>query len=285
MCLIIIKPAGKEIPPHVIESARTYNPDGFGIMSGGVAKRWKHRTVPQIRALLEKHQDKDAALHFRMATDGKVSVANSHPFKLRNGSYLMHNGILSAYRTDKGAAKSDTRLFIETFANPVIAKHGSIPKKKLEKEIVGNAMAIMARDGVISTYGNTWPEHYGLRFSNEYAWDAPYDYTKTIVPFRKNTTTKYISSKTYDSYRADDILRQELYAVADSLPLQTSHEIAYQDLALLDYLNASYNALDSFDEWGLSDEYDLAVEFIEGCSAESLVSLYTYCVKHGIIAA
>jgi len=276
MCLIVVKPEGKEIPANVVESAQAYNSDGFGIMYGGTAKRWKHRTAAQIKEILAPLKDKEIAVHFRMATDGKVCVANSHPFKLKNKGYLMHNGILSKYRTSGSAPKSDTRQFIDQFCNPAIAQHGSIPRKALEAEIYGNAIAMMLPDGVIKTYGDSWLTRYGCQFSNTYAWDSGQwsSYGSKYV-----NTSSYGSSKTRDSLGIVDMadfdtsgllgtIYQRLYDIADMLTLYDYTHIAYEDLDLQDAL--------------LKDEID-CYKFLSACTEETLLELYTDACNQNLI--
>jgi hypothetical protein len=276
MCLIVVKPAGQEIPKHVIVSAQEYNSDGFGVMHSGTAKRWKHRTAAQIESILAPLKDTDCAVHFRMATDGKVCVANSHPFKLKNGAQLMHNGILSKYRTTAKAQKSDTRQFIDKFCNPQIAKHGSIPRKELESEIYGNAIAIMHKSGIISTYGDSWLQRYGCQFSNTYAWDSG-DW-KSVTSYDIGVSS-YQSSKVRSATSVTDMADFEnsgltgtiyyrLYDIADMLPLYDYSHIAYKDLDLQDSL--------------LSGEID-CYKFLNLCTEETLLELYTVACNDNLI--
>jgi predicted glutamine amidotransferase len=277
MCLIVVKPAGQDIPQNVIVSAQEYNSDGFGIMHNGTSRRWKHRTAAQITSLLEDMTDIDCAVHFRMATDGKVCVANSHPFKLRNDAYLMHNGILSKYRTSGKANKSDTRTFIDKFCNPLISKHGSIPRNELENEIYGNAIAIMQKDGTINTYGSSWLERYGCKFSNTYAWDSGESW-KSYSSIYNNSS--YSSSKTRDSidtpvdmgdsgtYGLLGTIYYRLYEIADMLPVQDYSYVAYEDLDLQDSL--------------IADEID-CYKFLNQCTEETLLELYTYACNQALI--
>ncbi len=283
MCLIVVKPAGETIPDHVIESAQEYNSDGFGLMHSGTAKRWKHRTPAQIKKLLESLGDVDVAVHFRMATDGKVSVANAHPFKLKNQAYLMHNGILSKYRTSGKAEKSDTRVFIEKFCNPQIIQNGSIPRKQLEREITGNAICIMQRDGVINTYGDSWLTRYGCEFSNTYAWDSAESmqkyssskigYLSSAVADRvDNTPEKWPSVPAgdweFESHGLLGTIYYRLYEIADMLPIHDYSYIAYEDLNLQDAFCA--------------DEID-CYSFLNACSDETLLELYTLACNQNLI--
>jgi hypothetical protein len=278
MCLIVVKPAGQTIPDHVIESAQEYNSDGFGLMHSGTAKRWKHRTPKQIKKLLEPLGDVNVAVHFRMATDGKVSVSNAHPFKLKNQAYLMHNGILSKYRTSGKAEKSDTRMFIEKFCNPRIVQNGSIPRKDLEKEIYGNAICIMQRDGVINTYGDSWLKRYGCEFSNTYAWDSAesmaryssnsgkYGYLSSAVTDRVDNTP--VDMADFETNGLLGTMYYRLYEIADMLPIHDYSYIAYEDLDLQD----------SF----LAEEID-CYSFLNACTDETLLELYTLACNQNLI--
>jgi hypothetical protein len=280
MCLIVVKPAGQDIPDHVIESARDFNSDGFGIMHNGTSKRWKHRTAAQIKELLDPMTDINCAVHFRMATDGKVCVANSHPFKLRNQAYLMHNGILTKYRTTSKANKSDTREFIDKFCNPMIRQHGSIPRGKLESEIVGNAIAIMQRDGTINTYGDSWLERYGCQFSNTYAWDSGSwsGFYSSSGLTSSWDTSEYASSRTRDSGPVDmgdtelkgllGTIYHRLYDIADMLPCSNYAYVAYEDLDLQESL--------------IADEID-NYKFLALCTEETLLELYTFACNGHLI--
>lgn len=269
MCLIVVKPAGNVIPDHVIESAYEYNSDGFGIMHDGKARRWQHRSPEEIKALLKPLSDTDVAVHFRMATDGKVSRNNAHPFKLQNKAFLMHNGILSKYRTSPDADKSDTREFIDRFCNPLIKKHGSIPRKPLEQEIYGNAICIMQRDGVIQTYGDSWLTRYGCQFSNTYAWDSA---EKVSAYVNKNS---YIDddfdAMSWRSYSAESCMAtiyHRLSTVVDCLPFYDYSHVMSDDLDLHDSL------LD-----GTIDE----MRFLQQCTDETLLELYTVAARSGLI--
>ena len=276
MCLIVKVPAGTDLPMDVIESALSWNDDGFGIMYDGNAKKWKELTAEKIDAIIKDGKDFDRAVHFRMATDGKINKANAHPFKLKNRSWLMHNGVLSKYKTSRKAEKSDTRRFIDEWANPQIAKHGSIPVVSLESEIWGSAVCIMDKTGNIQTYGNGWTSHYGCKFSNEYAWDAPgrWDKYSTSGNWGKYSTSgiglvDYEDSEVIINRGADDdtadLLASMLYQIADDLPLNTPDLVAYQDMHLYDDMLA-----------GQLDEG----EFLECCSGESLVFLYGWAVRN-----
>lgn len=275
MCLIIHKPAECNITADIVKSALDYNPDGFGIMALGDARKYKTVTQSQVMQILAEFDGIECAVHFRMATDGMVHKKLAHPFKLKNRAYLMHNGILSKYRTDRKAKESDTTRFVSEFCNPLISKHGSIPKATLEAEIIGSKVCIMQPNGVITRYGGEWQKHSGMYFSNNYAWDSPY-YMSEWKSAKSVITGDFDDAELSELYfdrdpapLADDITCR-LLAVADMLPVNTPDYIYYDDLNLWDDLQAGLLHID---------------DFLCCCSTDTLLELYTVAVAQNLIAA
>ena len=271
MCLIIQKPAGKTVDKWVLESALTYNQDGFGIMyhdnDKPVVKKWKQLGIKRINKIVKSLTDVELAIHFRMATHGKVTKDNAHPFKLASGAQMMHNGILSGYTpVDRDGALSDTQIFVKTYLNKMI-ELGPIDVPKLEEEIAGNALAILEPDGDLRLYGKgRWVEHYGLKFSNTYAWDAPVSYKtrSTLADLADYDWRDNVASDTdVDKYMLD-----ELFCIIDSLPLELPEMYSAVDMQLQDDLLN-----------GFVSEWDV----IEMCTAETLTNLYKYAARHNLV--
>lgn len=281
MCLIIHKPAGATIPDFAIESALQYNPDGFGYMAadGSTGKTGALLTVADVRAILSDIDNVDAALHFRMATDGKVCEELAHPFELADGSLLMHNGILTAFRTSSKSNKSDTSVFCESILNPMLENGGQIIAADIEQHLLGNRLCHMTRDNQIIRYGADWLEYEGCHYSNTYAWDAPgyglYDNARYAADsdsdalWLDDTGTLWYTVNREQS-EMSDLMLDRLAMVADMLPLNSYDHIASQDMQYLDGLLS-----------GLIDEF----EFLEMCSEETLLALYTVAVDQRLIAA
>lgn len=110
MCLIII---GKLEHIKKLDLARAWstNPHGAGIVipsnTPDMIKGIMH--YKQFDSLLGKLDHRlTVAIHLRMATHGKVSPQNTHPFQLNKGSYLMHNGILQGLGSPGDKGISDT---------------------------------------------------------------------------------------------------------------------------------------------------------------------------------
>jgi hypothetical protein len=228
--------------------------------------------------IMDTLTDVDVAIHFRMATDGRVNKHNAHPFKLKNQSWLMHNGILSAYRTSKDDVKSDTRNFVETFCNPLIKKHGSVPKTALEQEIFGSTICLMNKDGSINRYGSGWVKYSGSFYSNEYAWDSP----TYSAAYSSKVQSNLVSTRRPD-YIFDDVDRgfQD-----ESILAEAMLGLLEQCTDILPYTDPSYV---SYDDIWLQDQIGLEAisgqEFIEYCSAETLLLMYTWAVSQGHITA
>lgn len=280
MCLIIHKPAGASIPDFAIQSALQYNPDGFGYMAdnGDTGKTSELLTVAAVREIITRYDDAELALHFRMATDGKVTDKLAHPFELVDGSRLMHNGILSAFRTSSKSDKSDTSIFCESILNPMLAEHKAIMPAAIEQHLVGNRLCHLTRENKIERYGADWFEYEGCHYSNTYAWDAP-GYTWPSYGVADHDTDDLIYSDDtgqvwYTVNRQEselsELMLMRLHDAADMLPLTNYDYVAAQDM---EYLDAVLS--------GMIDAY----EFLEMCSEETLLALYTVAVEHSLIAA
>lgn len=116
MCLIAYIPAGKKLPVEHVKSAYRGNDDGIGIMSVyGVERFLGNKALKRALKYLETLHSIDAeyAIHFRYATHGEVSIANTHPFTLPNGAaWVMHNGVLSKWTDKATKLHSDTSVFV-----------------------------------------------------------------------------------------------------------------------------------------------------------------------------
>lgn len=195
MCLIIHKPAGQLVPLESIKSAMAHNPDGVGIMAEGKAQRWLKLKPSKVKRRLDRLQDIEAAVHFRWATHGKVTVENCHPYQTHDGGFLMHNGVMSKYKPAHPLAKtggvymvkrlsedvSDTREFIRLFVDPMLEKSGGVlDLEAVKSEAIGQQLLFMSPQGCFTRTGSAWQEHEGCHYSNIYAWDNDYQYSYTV---------------------------------------------------------------------------------------------------------
>lgn len=119
MCLIISKTINGTVNWAAADRAAKINRDGYGVAyvstkGNLVFKKSMKWDVVKHRAQLLEKSNKPFVLHQRFATNGAVSIANTHPFRLDNhhGMLMAHNGIIDSLHVPQG--KSDTG---------VLAKH------------------------------------------------------------------------------------------------------------------------------------------------------------------
>ncbi len=98
MCLIIKKPAERRIAPDFLENAWQRNSHGWGafhVEDGQVVwERGMHlHELMAYNARLPL--DREVYLHVRKATYGPVTPDLAHPYVVRPGLMLMHNGSIS----------------------------------------------------------------------------------------------------------------------------------------------------------------------------------------------
>lgn len=84
------------------------NPDGFGaiIKHKGSDPEVVYENDPFLLAsdlhFIDSLYSADSfALHFRLATHGKLSLENLHPFNIQESTWLMHNGIISGLGNER----------------------------------------------------------------------------------------------------------------------------------------------------------------------------------------
>ena len=118
-----------------------------------------------------------------MATSGLVDITMTHPFKVlslndndKNDLYLMHNGVLSHYKSVDG--KSDTALFSEDMSK-IFRENPSMVDSLWKKENLipfgeeigyGNKIVFMKENGkvaIINENNGFWKD--GMWFSNSYS--------------------------------------------------------------------------------------------------------------------
>ncbi len=126
MCQIIHKPKNFTLPFDLLESTCMTNSDGFGLMmysDGKIIADKAHdgdNDPEAIMRILEGLHDDELFMHFRYRTKGELGTENCHPFKIYDANdreiYLMHNGTISGYGSDK---QVDSEAFGLEFVAPL----------------------------------------------------------------------------------------------------------------------------------------------------------------------
>lgn len=180
MCLLIVKPAGLTIPVEYLDNAVIQHPHGIGCAYADNGKvsitKNPNGDVNELVYLLEEIKHLPALVHFRYATHGSVSLANTHPFELPHGFAAAHNGIFHNVKTE--GDESDTRAFLRTYIAPRIVS-GTIASdtKIIEALVSGSKLALLSPAGEQTIYGEksgTWKD--GVWYSNESAFSDEYEY-------------------------------------------------------------------------------------------------------------
>lgn len=166
MCVIIVKPAGVEMPSRdILDAAHCANRDGCGFVSTFHHKKTLSYPV-FLRELSQVKQTEACIIHFRLATHGSVKTANCHPFR-RDDVFFAHNGILDIRPTDD---MTDSETAFARHIYPAIAKYGYDDDMKdyVISNIIGFSKFAMMRHGdtEVKMYGDFIKETDGCYYSN-----------------------------------------------------------------------------------------------------------------------
>ncbi len=171
MCLILVGKKGELSKKIGFKKVWDCNPHGAGIViprKGRPAKVLKGiMTLKDFYNVLNLiHSDYLIAVHFRQATHGAVNKGNTHPFKIDNDTYLMHNGVLSGLGESGDKGRSDSAHLAEILSNLKVAD-----RKAMLKALPGR-YALVHKE-VIHMYGDfDSKEVPGIHMSNTY-WNTP----------------------------------------------------------------------------------------------------------------
>lgn len=175
MCLLICKPAGKDIPLSYLREACCNNPDGAGLVYAYkgrlITEKGSKLDYRRIHSVLQSVKKSSALIHFRMATHGRVDFENQHPYKVSDEWSMAHNGVLSGIKCRSN--ESDTRAYIRENLNPQM----DFRDKKLIRNIgthIGsyNKFAFLHKSGEYSI-ANSDRGHWknGIWYSN-YSYES-----------------------------------------------------------------------------------------------------------------
>lgn len=147
MCVIIFKPKGVAMPSNdIINACARANRDGFGFCTPN--KFYKSTSFEKFKSELKAvEKDEPCIMHFRLATHGKVSKTNCHPFK-QGDVYFAHNGVLSI---TPYAGRTDSETAFLKYIYPAIQKgglHSSDTDTAVYETIESSRFAIMQGEDV-----------------------------------------------------------------------------------------------------------------------------------------
>lgn len=173
MCIAIYKPRSVEIPKETLAQCFSSNPDGAGFMfaeKGRLNIQKGFFSFNEFWEAYEKHQDKHAAIHFRIKTHGKIDEVNCHPFRINTTLGFIHNGTISGHGTTE---HSDTYMFNEEVIKPMMKRFGKNAiyddtiKTLIEKYIGWSKLVFLDNYGdyqIFNEASGNW--HNGAWYSN-----------------------------------------------------------------------------------------------------------------------
>lgn len=207
MCVIIHKPAGKEIKKEDLIHAATRNKDGFGYMyydnnkDEFITGKFLFEKPEDLLEILKEQVEHEVCYHLRIRTHGKVSKKNCHPFKVlskeKHGMdlYFMHNGVING--TTQIGEESDTKAFNRQILKPLLKANKHLLKTEAFKLLVedfigGSKLLFMTDKGEIYKFNEKlWAEHDGMSVSNTSYFPSKYQ-----APAKN--TKNYCSGYPYD---------------------------------------------------------------------------------------
>lgn len=243
MCLIIYRPAGRELDEEKLLAAGRQNGDGLGVMwcrDGVIHTRRSMDVTKVFKFLAEAGDDVNLAIHFRWATHGTKDLSNCHPFRVTDNLYLMHNGVLPLY--DKANQLSDTGVYARRVLRPILEATPDLWQSQQFQLLVdmsagtSNKLLFLENDGgngsfrifneslgtwhegswyssgvpgKYKTYGSAYTGGYGGRYSNGYANDD-----EEWTGWQKTRSGHYVKKK-----EADTTSSEALAATSSQLAL------------------------------------------------------------------
>lgn len=189
MCLIIRKPAGRRIQADFLENAWQRNAHGWGAfcVESGTVRSARGMHLPDLLAYnAALPLETEVYLHLRRATYGAINEQMTHPYQVRDGLLLMHNGSMHPL-APQDPALSDSAEFARLLADMLrglddhqaAALVRSEGFRRLTAPLVqGSMIVLFDRDGAI-TFGRDWhivQDHEwdgampGVEVSNTHAW-------------------------------------------------------------------------------------------------------------------
>lgn len=174
MCCLIIKPQGVALDKEEAHAAFQANHDGAGFVAHRGDRLYLRKGYFEFEkfwAAFEMFQDDVVMTHFRLCSQGAVSVDNCHPYRLAGGHYLAHNGHMAQF-TLKDDVRSDTKVLCDEVISPLLKKAPDALYSEhilafLQMSFFGQKVAIMRRDGEVLIFNkSSWTLYNGCYFSN-----------------------------------------------------------------------------------------------------------------------
>jgi hypothetical protein len=241
MCIIAAKPMGLPWPGmKYMRNCFKNNSDGAGIAwadADGLHIKKGYFAWKPLWQDLKALEEYPVLLHCRLATHGSISEANCHPFLLKNGLAMAHNGIISIppLVPDMTDSESFGKKCLEPFMVEELLEQRMIDT--LETAIGSSKIVMLHGSGAfILLNGHMGEEFEGVWFSNNgyrehlyYGWPSAYGTAtgKGISTRKKDkvTTMEDLDAYYEEYYREiwgwpDDDYDRDPFFASDHFPPQ-----------------------------------------------------------------
>lgn len=225
MCQIIVSSKFK-LSQDLLRSLWQSNSDGIGFAGGGQPVKLLPKNFHELWTFYLQHIHLQAgAVHFRMRTDGDISLARVHPYEVVRGRlWLMHNGILSDFRSKQGDPQSDTEKYVAQVLRPLLRRSPTLWKQMEFQRLVeshigsGNRFVFVDNHGETAILnrrtgydvGNDWYAN-GYSFDSGQFFPAVFGYGSVIggytSGYRGYRGSSHYSSSTGIEWEDDDTLK------------------------------------------------------------------------------
>lgn len=211
MCILIIKPAGVDMPSKkTFQNCFDNNPDGAGFAYSDGRKLylkkgymsfepfWKDLVA--VSKATKNLVDYPVMLHFRIATHGTVKAENTHPFNVGDNMVAGHNGILNI---KPQGDLTDSETFFKNVCAPMLERF-PLDSPQFSRVVLSlidsSKVAFLSDTGEIKMFGQFLLKD-GVYYSNStytYSYYSAYDYK----PYKNNAIVPkhYGLDNEYDSY-------------------------------------------------------------------------------------
>jgi Glutamine amidotransferases class-II len=189
MCLIIHKPAGRHICSEFLAHAWEHNAHGWGCFFAGQEgvrsfRGMRFEDLAEINRTLPR--DAEVYLHVRKATYGEIHQDMAHPYEVRPGLMLMHNGTIH-HMAPKDPRISDSCELARTLRNMLEGLSDgqaatllrSAGFRRLTAPLIEGSVVVLQDAWGAVRLGRDWhtvrsedwhPEMAGIEVSNTHAW-------------------------------------------------------------------------------------------------------------------
>jgi len=160
-----------------MQHAYTFNNDGCGFavrVKGQILIKKGMWAFEEFWKRFKPYMQYEAIIHFRMASMGTITAENCHPFALKGGGALIHNGHMDAYGSK---SQSDTAHWVDQVLNPLLATYpGALSQpailRLLEDSIGRSKMVILTAQEALILNEELGHTEAGVWYSNS-SYEAP----------------------------------------------------------------------------------------------------------------